>query len=87
MTVGNDESPLGPYGPTFQIIPGVQSYDWGMTADQGSSVAQFAEATDELQFEKEADKPYAEVSERASERALLTSRVSSPPLLLTFCRR
>lgn len=54
-------SNLGPYGPTFQIIPGVQSYDWGKLANEGSLVAQFAEATDELKFDKKGDKPYAEV--------------------------
>lgn len=60
--------PAGPFGPVFQLIPGVQSYDWGKTADEGSLVAQFASATDELEFKSEAEKPYAEVSK--SEGAL-----------------
>lgn len=61
---GHDKhnSPYGPYGPTFQIIPGVQSYDWGKLASQGSAVATFAEATKELEFKKKDDQPYAEVS-------------------------
>lgn len=46
----------------FQIIPGVQSYDWGKTAEQKSLVCQFAEATSELGFKRENGKPYAEVS-------------------------
>ncbi|UZJ54011.1 hypothetical protein CBS101457_003331 [Exobasidium rhododendri] len=51
----------GPLGPVFQIIPGVQSYDWGKLARDGSLVAQFAEATEGLDFHKEDDKPYAEL--------------------------
>ncbi|CDR99268.1 hypothetical protein, partial [Sporisorium scitamineum] len=44
----------------FQLIPGVQSYDWGI---QGASsrVAQFAAATKELHFQPENNKPYAEL--------------------------
>jgi mannose-6-phosphate isomerase class I len=52
----------GPLGPVFQIIPGVQSYDWGKLAKDGSLVAQFAEATEDLGFQKKDDEPYAEVS-------------------------
>lgn len=50
-----------PYMPVFQIIPGVQSYDWGKTAKQGSLVAQYAEGTAQLGFVKQDDKPYAEL--------------------------
>ncbi|MCO5588078.1 hypothetical protein L7F22_042033 [Adiantum nelumboides] len=51
----------GPYGPVFQLIPGVQSYDWGKTVAQGSLVAEFAESTSESHFKKEDGKPYAEL--------------------------
>jgi mannose-6-phosphate isomerase len=50
----------------FQIIPGVQSYDWGKTAEQNSLVCQFAEATEQLGFQRERSKPYAEVSRIAA---------------------
>lgn len=59
---GTKVDSYGPFGPVFQLIPGVQSYDWGKRADAGSLVAQFAEATDELHFTKKDDQPYAEVS-------------------------
>lgn len=52
----------GPFGPIFQLIPGVQSYDWGKLADDGSLVAQYAGATKELDFKCAGDRPYAEVS-------------------------
>jgi hypothetical protein len=52
----------GPFGTSFQIIPGVQSYDWGKLAKDGSLVAEFAEATKEMDFKKESDQAYAEVS-------------------------
>jgi len=58
----------GPFGPVFQIIPGVQSYDWGKLARDGSLVAQYAEATDQLAFQKKSDEPYAEVSVYAVSR-------------------
>ncbi|KAL9940813.1 hypothetical protein V8E36_000301 [Tilletia maclaganii] len=45
----------------FQIVPGVQSYDWGLKGKDGSSVARYAQATDELNFQLEQDKPYAEL--------------------------
>ncbi|KAE8223802.1 hypothetical protein CF319_g3216 [Tilletia indica] len=45
----------------FQIVPGVQSYDWGLKGKDGSSVARYAQATDELDFKIEQDKPYAEL--------------------------
>lgn len=54
-------SDSGPFGPVFQLIPGVQSYDWGKTVAQSSLVAQFAESTSESQFKKEDGKPYAEL--------------------------
>lgn len=61
MTNASTSSNSGPYGPVFQLIPGVQSYDWGKTTAQGSLVAQFAEATSESNFKKEDGKPYAEL--------------------------
>lgn len=45
----------------FQLIPGVQSYDWGIKGATSSRVAQFASATEELRFKGEDDKPYAEL--------------------------
>ncbi|KAI3617470.1 hypothetical protein CBS9595_003379 [Malassezia furfur] len=46
----------------FQLIPGVQSYDWGVPGgDKHSICADLAEATCQLQFERKADKPYAEL--------------------------
>lgn len=46
----------------FQLIPGVQSYDWGVPGGEKNSIcADLAEATCQLQFERKADKPYAEV--------------------------
>ena len=44
-----------------QLIPGVQSYDWGIKGARSSRVAQFAAATEQLQFAAEDDKPYAEL--------------------------
>ncbi|SNX87931.1 probable PMI40 - mannose-6-phosphate isomerase [Melanopsichium pennsylvanicum] len=46
----------------FQLIPGVQSYDWGIKGGASCSrVAQFASATKQLNFQEEHDKPYAEL--------------------------
>ncbi|CBQ71437.1 probable PMI40-mannose-6-phosphate isomerase [Sporisorium reilianum SRZ2] len=45
----------------FQLIPGVQSYDWGIVGASSSRVAQFAAATTQLDFHPQADKPYAEL--------------------------
>lgn len=46
----------------FQLIPGVQSYDWGVPgSSKDSLVAEAAEATKQLHFQRDADKPYAEV--------------------------
>ncbi|SPO31690.1 probable PMI40 - mannose-6-phosphate isomerase [Ustilago trichophora] len=46
----------------FRLIPGVQSYDWGIKGGATSSrVASFASATEELGFKAEDDKPYAEL--------------------------
>ncbi|KAN0060435.1 Mannose-6-phosphate isomerase [Thecaphora frezii] len=46
--------------PVFQIIPGVQCYDWGIKGSQ-SRVAQFAVATKQLNFTPADDKPCAEL--------------------------
>lgn len=43
----------------FQLVPGVQSYDWGIKGD--CRVAQYAAATQELGFAVEEGKPYAEL--------------------------
>ena len=51
-------------GPVFRLVPGVQSYDWGILGHDGSSVAKFAfEGTgaEWMQQEYKDDKPYAEV--------------------------
>lgn len=56
----------GPFEPVVQLIPGVQSYDWGKIASDGSRVATYAKATKEMDFVQQPDKPYAEVSERQS---------------------
>lgn len=46
----------------YPLIPGVQSYDWGVPGrDADCLVAQYAEATPELQFQREDEKPYAEL--------------------------
>ncbi|KAJ1021918.1 hypothetical protein NDA16_003680 [Ustilago loliicola] len=45
----------------FQLVPGVQSYDWGIRGATSSRVAQFAAATKELGFKAEDGKPYAEL--------------------------
>lgn len=45
----------------FQLIPGVQSYDWGIKGATSSRVAEFAAATKELGFQAEDGKPYAEL--------------------------
>ena len=45
----------------FQLIPGVQSYDWGIQGASSSRVAQFAAATSQLNFQPQDDKPYAEL--------------------------
>lgn len=45
----------------FQLIPGVQSYDWGIKGATSSRVAQFASATSQLDFTAEDSKPYAEL--------------------------
>ncbi|KAJ9476181.1 Mannose-6-phosphate isomerase [Pseudozyma hubeiensis] len=45
----------------FRLIPGVQSYDWGIQGASSSRVAQFASATEELEFKAEDGKPYAEL--------------------------
>lgn len=47
-------------GTVFQLVPGVQSYDWGIKGAK-CRVAQFAQATQQLQFTPEDDKPYAEL--------------------------
>ena len=45
----------------FQLIPGVQSYDWGIQGSKEPRVAQFAAATKQLNFTADNDKPYAEL--------------------------
>ncbi|GAC77037.1 mannose-6-phosphate isomerase [Moesziomyces antarcticus T-34] len=45
----------------FQLIPGVQSYDWGIPGSKAPRVAQFAAATKQLNFTADDDKPYAEL--------------------------
>ena len=54
--------PYGPFGPVFQIIPGVQNYDWGITGKNNSLVGIYGEATEQLKMKVEPEKPYAEVS-------------------------
>lgn len=58
--------PHGPFGAAFQIIPGVQNYDWGITGGRGSLVAVYAEATEQLGVTIKPEKPYAEVSTELS---------------------
>lgn len=44
------------------LIPGVQSYEWGVPGGaKDSMVADFAECTPELGFQRESSKPYAEL--------------------------
>ena len=45
----------------FQLIPGVQSYDWGIKGASASRVAQCASATRQLNFTAEENRPYAEL--------------------------
>jgi hypothetical protein len=40
----------------------VQNYDWGITGKNGSLVAVYGQATEQLKMQVEDDKPYAEVS-------------------------
>ena len=60
MTSTSSSPSSSDLGPVFQLIPGVQSYDWGI---KGSScrVAQFAAATSQLAFSPDENKPYAEL--------------------------
>ncbi|PWN18242.1 mannose-6-phosphate isomerase [Microstroma glucosiphilum] len=53
--------PSGPFGRAFQIAPGVQNYDWGITGKNGSLVAVYGQATEQLEMKVEDDKPYAEL--------------------------
>ncbi|SPO40496.1 related to PMI40 - mannose-6-phosphate isomerase [Pseudozyma flocculosa] len=46
--------------PVFQIVPGVQCYDWGIKGST-SRVAQYALATHQLNFQPSDDKPCAEL--------------------------
>lgn len=75
--------PYGPYGPVFQIVPGVQSYDWGLLGKGGSFVAKYAQATDELEFKQDDEKPYAEVSsaKECIHATLVTEICSAKPVL------
>ena len=60
-TMTHHRSNEGKYGRVFRLIPGVQSYDWGIKGAARPRVAQFAAATKELDFEPQNDKPYAEL--------------------------
>lgn len=57
----SDKMSNNDHGRIFQLIPGVQSYDWGIVGATSSRVAQFASATEELKFKAEEGKPYAEL--------------------------
>ncbi|PWN49268.1 mannose-6-phosphate isomerase [Violaceomyces palustris] len=63
------------HGSVFQILPGVQSYDWGMK--RSSRVATFAKATSQLDFDFQPDRPYAELW--MGTHPSLPSRVIPPP--------
>lgn len=65
--------PAGPFGAVFQIIPGVQNYDWGIEGKKGSLVAVYGEATEQLGMKIQDNKPYAEVRAQweASELSVL----------------
>ena len=54
--------PFGPFGPVFQIILGVQNYDWGILGKDNSLVGIYGQATEQLKMTVEPEKPYAEVS-------------------------
>ncbi|WFC99688.1 mannose-6-phosphate isomerase [Malassezia yamatoensis] len=46
----------------FRLIPGVQSYEWGIKGGEKNSIcADLAEATPELEFKRSATTPYAEL--------------------------
>ncbi|WFD43929.1 mannose-6-phosphate isomerase [Malassezia psittaci] len=46
----------------FRLIPGVQSYEWGIKGGEKNSIcADLAEATPELEFQRNATTPYAEL--------------------------
>lgn len=55
--------PYGPFGPLFQLIPGVQNYDWGILGKENSLVGIYGQATGQLKMKLEPEKPYAEVSD------------------------
>ncbi|CAO1637259.1 unnamed protein product [Parajaminaea phylloscopi] len=50
-----------PLGAAFQIIPGVQKYDWGIKGKDGSLVAVYGAATEQLNLQIQDDEPYAEL--------------------------
>ncbi|CAD6892774.1 unnamed protein product [Tilletia controversa] len=60
-TAATSSAPTTATEAAFQIVPGVQSYDWGLQGRHRSSVARYAAATDELHFTLEQDRPYAEL--------------------------
>ena len=76
----------------FQLIPGVQSYDWGKLGSESDClVAQFAAATEQLQFERVNNRPYAELwmgthptlpSRIVADGSLLSERLVADPSLL-----
>lgn len=72
-TNGDQYGPSGPFGAVFQVIPGVQNYDWGITGKNGSLVAIYGEATEQLGMKIVDDKPYAEVRARRIQRLLRAS--------------
>ncbi len=64
----------GPLGPVFRIVPGVQSYDWGILGKDGSAVSKYAfggaGSGEKLGLQYDENKPYAEVSTRALRPAM-----------------
>ncbi|WFD35299.1 5'-3' exoribonuclease 2 [Malassezia cuniculi] len=89
---GGQGSAYGGQQQVFQLIPGVQSYDWGKRgAAPDCLVAKFASATEQLHFTRENDSPYAELwmgahptlpSRVASDGTLLSDRLVADPTLL-----
>ncbi|KDN45609.1 mannose-6-phosphate isomerase [Tilletiaria anomala UBC 951] len=64
MTSAGSDAQSGPLGPVFRVVPGVQSYDWGIKGKDGSLVAKFAfegVGANLLGHAYDDDKPYAEL--------------------------
>lgn len=77
------DSGAGPLGPVFRVIPGLQSYDWGILGKDGSSVAKYAfEGTgaELLDVQYDEKKPYAEVSSKSISQA--SRKLTVCPILL-----